>query len=194
MHKLYALLLLITLSFSFKAAYEPRRYSQFIAQSLEELNVSKQLNEKKIDALNQSRAYMLKKEKQQQSPSFKAQLTPALEGNEATRQRLLEENRLIQGAIDRLTQAHANTQLSSIKDQQGEDRALRRVEQQARIDTLQRESARAQRAQAFFERQKSSQDPQFSKSFESLKKEWAKKQKSLSTQLAKEEAALPSLS
>lgn len=177
-----------------KAAYEPRKYTEFIKETLQELNSLKQINDDKIGSLQKNRDYVLKKEhEQRRSPLFKKQLVPIIEGNDTTLSGLLEENRLIQGQIKQLNDALAPAQVLLITDQTSENQALKRANMQISVASLQRNTARAQSAQAFFDRQITSVEPSASQDLRSLQKNWDKKKSILDAKLTKEEAALKSL-
>ncbi|MBA2306886.1 hypothetical protein H0W26_01995 [Candidatus Dependentiae bacterium] len=188
----YALLvMIIALWLPLKAAYEPRRYREFIKEALQRLNDSRQLNEEKIRSLERNREYVLKKEQQQRrSPGFRRQLVSVIEGNDAALNGLRAETRLIQEQMDKLTRRLSPAQLLLLTDQKGEEQAVKQAEQEILVDTLQRNAARAQFAQTFFERQAKFNEPQASRDLASLQENWKKRKSILNTQLTQAQAAL----
>ncbi|MBA2306957.1 hypothetical protein H0W26_02390 [Candidatus Dependentiae bacterium] len=186
-------LLLSALWFPLQATYEPGRYRDFIKNAQEELMILQRINEEKIRSLEKNRAYTVKKGHEQPSLSFKQQIVPIIEGNDATLQGLRTENSLLQEESKRLAQELSPARLALITDTKGEDLALKRAELQASIDSLQRKAARAQFAQAFFEKEKTYHTAQSSPGLNVLQQNWAKKKSALNVQLTREQNALRSL-
>ncbi|MBA3751319.1 hypothetical protein H0X06_00765 [Candidatus Dependentiae bacterium] len=174
-------------------AYEAVKYKQLLNQVIKDLNETQKLNTEKMMMLAKDHSYVLRKEQERRSPSFTKRVDPIIKGNSSVLEGLTAENRLIQEQIQQFTSKLSPAVLSSLNNEVQETHALRRAQTEASIASLQREIARAQVAQTFFENRKKQSDPAFTQGIDSFQQNWNKKRSKLTSQLLSENSVLRSL-
>ncbi len=174
-------------------AYEAVKYKQLVSQVIKDLNETQRLNTEKMTLLAKDHSYVLRKEQERRSPSFTKRVDPIIKGNSSLLEGLTAENRLLQEQIQEFRSKLSPAALSSLNNEVQEIQALRRAETEASIASLQREIARAQIAQTFFENRKKQSDPAVAQGVDLLQQNWNKKRSKLSSQLISENSILRSL-